>query len=278
LSYSIPISGAPFSYIIVLFLIPQLVLSQTCPESIIDYKSNGSGKYCIEFSDDPGTSSVTYLGTTLNRQGGTNLYTNNFNCNGNQSTPSEVVVTIGSITCTYTNGALPIELLEFLGREISDGFMLYWTTASEINNEYFSIGRSNDGINFTEIGRVTGAGHSVTPIDYSFLDPNPAPGINYYRITQYDFDGGYSRSVLISYTNENSTELEFYQSGNMLNLEVNTQIEEMIVSTVDGIITFHHHGNLNDKALDISNWPKGIFVISYKLVNSKFKSKKIILL
>ena len=123
-------------------------LGQSCPASLTDYKGNGSGKYCIKFSSDPGVASVTFQGVSLSRSGSSNLYTNGFNCNGSVSYPSVAVVTIGSLTCTYPNGVLPISLISFKGTNQGEGFNLTWETASEVNNEFFMVERSHDGSTF----------------------------------------------------------------------------------------------------------------------------------
>src|SRR6185369_13902085 len=67
---------------------------------------------------------------------------------------------------------------------------LDWTTASEINNSYFTIERSLDGIAYEEIGRVEGAGNSTYDISYNYTDQSPsAHATIYYRLKQTDFDG-----------------------------------------------------------------------------------------
>ena len=69
------------------------------------------------------------------------------------------------------------------------GAIVSWATASEFNNDYFVIARSNDGINFEEIGQVEGKGSTKITQNYSFEDKNPLAGVSYYQITQVDFDG-----------------------------------------------------------------------------------------
>jgi hypothetical protein len=85
---------------------------------------------------------------------------------------------------------LPIELTDF-SVGCKDGLpTLTWTTATEINNDYFTIERSVDAINFTPVGFVQGAGNSNTNISYTWIDDNPN-GARYYRLKQTDFDGSY---------------------------------------------------------------------------------------
>lgn len=94
---------------------------------------------------------------------------------------------------------LPIKLAHFNGRnEGNQCSLLEWTTDIEVNNQYFDIERSLDGSRYTAIGRVAGAGNSVTPKDYQWRDSLPVKGINFYRLKQVDLDGKYAYSKVIS--------------------------------------------------------------------------------
>lgn len=94
--------------------------------------------------------------------------------------------------------ALPIELISFQSKVEKTSIVLNFSTATERNNDYFSIERSADGRTFQEIGRVQGAGDSYTTRHYAFNDPQPLTGINYYRLRQVDFDGAFAYSPVVS--------------------------------------------------------------------------------
>lgn len=67
-----------------------------------------------------------------------------------------------------------------------------WTTKSEVNNDYFTIERSCDGINYIEVATINGNGNSSEPIDYAYYDHdrnNCNSKIWYYRLSQTDFNG-----------------------------------------------------------------------------------------
>ena|GEM_PF-2215033 len=98
--------------------------------------------------------------------------------------------------CTSTNPAdggivLPVELLSFNTFVNRDGVELRWVTATEINNDYFTIERSNDLRMWEVLGFVDGSGTTSRPVSYSFIDTQPLIGIGYYRMKQTDFDGQY---------------------------------------------------------------------------------------
>lgn len=93
---------------------------------------------------------------------------------------------------------LPIELISFTGEKGSNNVELKWETVSELNNDYFTIERSNDGKVFTPIGQKKGAGKSNTLEKYSILDAYPLNEINYYRLKQTDYNGDYEYSNIIA--------------------------------------------------------------------------------
>ena len=90
--------------------------------------------------------------------------------------------------------ALPVEMLYFEARNMDDDAMLSWATASEENNDYFSVEHSTDGANFREVGKVDGAGSSTEQQVYQFLHDETVEGLNYYRLRQVDFNGSFEYS------------------------------------------------------------------------------------
>ena len=104
------------------------------------------------------------------------------------------IVTLGS---TDRSTLLPIELLSFDAECNGNSVELAWATASEKNNDYFSLERSDDAINFTEIARIAGAGNSIERLDYSYTDFGVHGGDNYYRLVQVDYDGTRTASEII---------------------------------------------------------------------------------
>jgi hypothetical protein len=92
---------------------------------------------------------------------------------------------------------LPIELLSFEVTTVENDVNISWATATEINNDYFTIERSLDAVTFIDIKNIKSEatnGNSTTKIDYSTTDNNLASGKYYYRLKQTDFDGKFSYS------------------------------------------------------------------------------------
>lgn len=87
------------------------------------------------------------------------------------------------------NNPLPIELLSFTAYPQGQHVRLEWSTASELNNERFTVERSADGMLFSAVLSVPGARNSIDVLQYSALDTAPLQGMGYYRLRQTDLDG-----------------------------------------------------------------------------------------
>jgi hypothetical protein len=85
--------------------------------------------------------------------------------------------------------ALPITLLNFDAQQVNNQVDLQWTTLTEINNHFFTIEKSKNGVNYELVGVVDGAGNSNQLKKYTLTDDKPFLGANYYRLKQTDVDG-----------------------------------------------------------------------------------------
>lgn len=84
---------------------------------------------------------------------------------------------------------LPIELVFFKAKAVNNSVDLTWKTATEVNNDYFTLERSKDGQEFEAIGTVHGAGNTTVTKNYKYTDYSPLKGVSFYRLRQTDFDG-----------------------------------------------------------------------------------------
>lgn len=94
---------------------------------------------------------------------------------------------------------LPIELIAFdftCDEELQS--ILKWITASESNNDYFTLEKSYDAVNWNIIATVKGAGNSTSTIHYSFTYKDSSRTLSYYRLKQTDYDGKFKFSNMIS--------------------------------------------------------------------------------
>lgn len=139
------------------------------------------------------------------------------------------VVAASPWTVSRSSSQLPIELISFEAVPGDDDVNLNWLTATEINNDYFTLERSADGFEFYEIGTVDGAGNSQITLVYGFSDLDPLPGISYYRLKQTDYDGAftYSEKKRVNFNPEATDVLVYPQpaSGGYLNIELSSDSE-----------------------------------------------------
>jgi hypothetical protein len=103
-------------------------------------------------------------------------------------------------TASLDCAILPVELQEFTAEYMPemDKVGLQWSTASERDNDRFELEHSTDGINFTVINVLKGAGTTNTETQYFAVHDTPATGVNYYRLNQWDTDGNGKYSEVIS--------------------------------------------------------------------------------
>ncbi|CAN5469454.1 hypothetical protein BH09BAC3_BH09BAC3_37180 [soil metagenome] len=130
---------------------------------------------------------------------------------------------IGSVDAT--NSPLPIELQDFQARVTGSTVNVTWRTASEVNNNFFTVERSADGEGFKAVGEVPGNGTTVSPHSYTLVDPLPLEGKSYYRLRQTDYDGKstLSKIVVVEYDANVSPRMVLHPNpsdGNELNLRL----------------------------------------------------------
>ncbi len=104
----------------------------------------------------------------------------------------------GSGIIPSSSGVLPIELLNFEGQKEASKVKLFWTTSIEKDNDYFTVERSSDGLNFNSIGSLKGKENSLVNVNYELYDNNPLSGINYYRLKQTNLNKTYKYSQTIT--------------------------------------------------------------------------------
>lgn len=163
-----------------------------------------------------------------------------------------------------TLNSLPIELLYFTATvENNNQVRLEWKTGSEINNEFFYVERSIDGVNFEVIEIINGAGDSQDELTYNTFDFDAPEGIVYYRIRQIDFDGQdevfKTKSVYISTTSIVEWRHTQVLGGNQIRIHGELDFEyELKVYNINGKLVY-------DKIIDVAQ--EGISSISIDLPN-----------
>lgn len=174
---------------------------------------------------------------------------------------------------------LPIELLNFNVNSNKFGAIeTKWQTASENNNDYFTIERSVNGYIWEEIGIIEGAGNSAVLLDYSFDDRNPYLGISYYRLKQTDFDGQfeYSKIKSVDFKLPPTLDVSIYPNPTINEINIQgtiAELEQFKIYNCIGqnvthlvIISYDIKENL---VIDLSQLRSGIYFINTKTTTNK---------
>jgi hypothetical protein len=198
--------------------------------------------------------------------------------------------TIGTINKSET--PLPVKLVSFEANLNGDRVDLKWMTSSEINNDYFTIEKSIDAINWVDVITTNGAGNSNQAISYYEIDYDPTEGMSYYRLKQTDFDGQseYFNIVPVKYEINSSGvgKINIFPSpsntGETVSVEfVNISGEEFLVVLRDVLgkefYSKIHIDIVNGKLIGVpidTNLPKGIYLITATSENQIYSQKLII--
>ncbi len=125
--------------------------------------------------------------------------------------------TLGSLATGWNS--LPIKLLDFSATPNSTKVDVKWTTATEVNNNFFTVERSGDGQKFTEVTTVNSKapkGNSILKLDYQITDSKPLSGTSYYRLKQTDNNGKfeYFNVVNVGFTTTKAITFTVYPNPN----------------------------------------------------------------
>lgn len=167
---------------------------------------------------------------------------------------------------------LPITLLSFEAELINDVVELNWITGSEENNDHFIIQRSDDALEWKNIGVVKAAGNSSIQNSYRFKDYSPINGLNYYRLKQYDKNYIFSYSYIVSVDNtKKSNNAILYPNPGKGEINVSikntyiNQIKEIrIINSVGELVLLENDFNDKDVSIariNISNLSTGVYFV-----------------
>lgn len=179
---------------------------------------------------------------------------------------------------------LPVELLSFTGKNNGKENVLEWVTATEVNNDFFTLERGMDGYTFEEIATVKGAGNSNSVKSYKSLDKEPLNGINYYRLKQTDVDGTvkYAPNVIAL---KNEKEIDYTLYPNPVNKELVIYADLMDQENINITITDISGrkvmeqkqfiiGGGNAVSINTSQFSEGIYFVLLNRENSTMISQK----
>lgn len=198
--------------------------------------------------------------------------------------PSAQFIYVGQIVSTLSACApLPVvfDQIEAVNKENFNE--IKWSTASEVNNDYFTVEKSIDGENFKELSKIKTEGNSFESKSYSQIDNEPAV-ITWYRIKQTDMNGDFFYS--------NVTQA-FMQNGNLNHIAVHPNPTERFVNItfpllseivnlqcfdITGRLIFENSINdfSNATVLDFSKYQSGTYFLKFKTETQEINKKIVI--
>jgi hypothetical protein len=184
------------------------------------------------------------------------------------------------------NTPLPITLLTFDATVVTEGVNLTWTTASEINNKFFTVERSADAEHFEFVASIDGAGNSLQTLNYSLTDRQPLKGISYYRLRQTDFDGTSTLSDIVAVNISEGGTISFVPNPaqNYINIILSDagakgiNVIEILDAKGNSVLRQEKFmsGENNVQRIDLSNYSSGIYVVKVTDSTGKISVKRFI--
>ena len=166
-----------------------------------------------------------------------------------------------------TVSALPVTLLSFTAKSINNSNVLVeWQSATEKNNDYYTIEKSKEGEIWEYVETVDGAGNSSISLSYSLNDKEPYQGTSYYRLTQTDYDGKQKTFPLITTENNMSSLFNVFPNpaSNIISIEVNEN-KDVEISICDVLGREVSNSKISKPksliSIDISSLSRGIYFL-----------------
>ncbi|MBL7896129.1 MAG: T9SS type A sorting domain-containing protein [Bacteroidia bacterium] len=221
----------------------------------------------------PAGANISYTSTTtgggiisINNPTGATSYTMTHNGLG---AGSRVTV----LDCFVRLAPLPIELSSFKGQcRSNDVIELNWTTASEIGNDYFTLEKSADAVNWTAIAMIDGSGNSNQTKEYSYRDKSTNE-LSYYRLKQTDFNKNFEYSEIIS-VGDCKTKSQGYlkvypiPASNELVISTDADGSHLELKNIFGEKIMELKIERGESKIDVSSLPAGTFYL-YNSADSK---------
>lgn len=242
-----------------------------------DTDDSVSNRLSVAVAHDGGSSNwLSYGGT------GTANYTGSI-------TSSSITSFNTKFALGFPPGGLPIELISFDAKPSESKVLCEWSTATEINNNYFTVERSTDGLHYDSVFSVDGAGNSSIIRNYSAVDEHPINGDSYYRLKQTDNDGhfNYSNSVHV-YMNAVTNSYTFFPNPserNYISISKNGEdldqakifVKDILGRSVESIAKLSKNKTEIQLSIDPSSYSKNsTYIVSIISGNSVVKEKVMI--
>lgn len=202
----------------------------------------------------------------------------------NQNSPAAFYSISAEMTASSLCVVLPIELLDFTATLTKNKTVsVDWTTVSEKNNDYFTVERSRNGVDWEVLSTIEGAGNSSSLNTYNVNDYNPLSGNSYYRLKQTDFNGDFEYFDIVSVQLEESdkSKIDIYPNPtqNLITVEGDSyELESITISNALGqSVDQYIKLSVVDKSkivIDLSQLQDGVYILKTRNTSHKILKEK----
>jgi hypothetical protein len=186
--------------------------------------------------------------------------------------------TLGTTNARIT--PLPVELLTWEGDCVNGKTVLRWSTATEKNNEFFTIESSLNAKDWKEVARVKGAGDSDEILNYEFGELRSTSGMVYFRLKQTDYDGTFEYSKVIGVNCGNIEKVDILVHPNpskgIVNIDLMGKTGETIILDTMGQMVSNSQVIEGKGSFDLQGLPAGVYVIR-TILDRELITKKLII-
>jgi hypothetical protein len=182
---------------------------------------------------------------------------------------------------------LPVELALFDAACNGQNTILSWVTATEQNNDYFTLERSCDEnfLNYQTIATIPGSGNSSTIKEYSYTDYDATAGDCYYRLSQTDLNGTKTEFAPISINCKENAAFNFVgvlpnpvlDEVNILFTSINSESVTITITDMVGqpllTRTIIPEVGLNKIKMSTSDFSSGVYFINITNGTKSFLKK-----
>ena len=195
---------------------------------------------------------------------------------------SSAITTYSPFTLGSSNtlNPLPVSLLSFTATLLDNTVNIKWSTANEINNDFFTIEKSVNGIEWTAIATIDAVESNQNVNFYETTDLSPVNGIQYYRLKQTDLNGQSkyydkafvnltpSKPEIVAYPNPCSDVLS-------VNLKTSEQSDLKLLNAFGQIVYSESTSEQSQVKIDLTQLPAGVYVLEVA-VNNEVSTARIV--
>jgi hypothetical protein len=181
---------------------------------------------------------------------------------------------------------LPMTLMNFTAKPDNGQVDLAWVTATESNNNYFTVEKSRDGISFDSLVRVNSQaidGNSSTPLDYTAVDPSPYMGLNFYRLKQTNLDGSSIYSNVVTVDFEQTTPVNIYPNPSAGTLYIsglgNVTTQKVEWYDLGGHLVIQQMVSVNGGIASLNvHLANGAYFVKFQTADGAFVTKNVLIM